>query len=387
MKLTIIGTAIAAVGLAACGSSPGAPTARPTLAPSATPVPTPSPTPPLVVTALGTGSGVQLTLVGEDGSVAATVDDPGGADGDSYYVGSHHVYYIDGTTVKAIGRDGTVTDAGQVPQVSTTVAASDLQHDTAFAVSPDETTLVFGLPLAITGDNGATTDHSQLWTEPLGGTAASATMVYDDPNNSDNGGEVLMPFAWSNTGISVAEMCKGLGGAGPFLEFTGCAQATFDPTTRALTPLIVNTDGEGYLCSVPTAPGSVCVTEGSLSLTVVRSSGTETVTLQPANATYYGAVRVSGDGRYLAYSAYVGSFGSGYYVTTVVDLSTNATVSTLRNFAPEEWLADDRLVVSENDYQEGATWLLSTGFTSPTKISSAPPVGALGVLPQHIPRA
>ena len=54
MKLTtIMGTAIAAVGLAACGSSPGTPTVRPTLAPTATPVATPSPTPvpapPLVV--------------------------------------------------------------------------------------------------------------------------------------------------------------------------------------------------------------------------------------------------------------------------------------------------------------------------------------------------
>jgi len=47
--------------------------------------------------------------------------------------------------------------------------------------------LVFGIPLAMTFDNGAPTDHSQLWTEPTGGTAADATMVYDDANNSDNG--------------------------------------------------------------------------------------------------------------------------------------------------------------------------------------------------------
>jgi hypothetical protein len=372
MKLTtIIGTAIAAVGLAACGSSPGTPTARPTLAPTATPVPTPSPTPPLVVTALRTGAAVQLTLVGEDGSVAATVDDPGGADGAAYFVGSDHVYFIDGTTVKAIGRDGTVTDAGQVPQVSTTVTAIDLQQYTAFAVSPDETRLVFGLPLAIAGDNGATTDHSQLWTEPLGGTAASATMVFDDANNSDNGGEVLMPFAWSNTGISVSEMPKGLGGAGPFLTYVGFNAATFDLTTRALT--------QPQKCTVSNQSGSVCVTQvGSSSLKVVRSSGTKTLTMQPANAEY-GAVSVSGDGRYLAYGSYVGVLGSasGYYVTTVVDLSTDATVSTLRDFAPEVWLADDRLVASENDFPAGATWLLSPGFTSPHKIAPDPPVGAL----------
>jgi hypothetical protein len=376
MKLTtIMGTAIAAVGLAACGSSPGTPTARPTLAPTATPVatpsPTPVPTPPLVVTAVRTGAAVQLTLVGEDGSIAATVDDPGGADGAAYFVGSDHVYFIDGTTVKAIGRDGTVTDAGQVPQVSTTVTGADRQAYTSFAVSPDETTLVFGLPLAIVGDNGATTSHSQLWTEPTGGTAASATMIYDDANNSDNGGEVLMPFAWSNTGISVSEMPKGLGGAGPFLTYVGFNAATFDLTTRALT--------QPQKCTVSNQSGSVCVTQvGSSGLKVVRSSGTKTLTMQPANAEY-GAVSVSGDGRYLAYGSYVGVLGSasGYYVTTVVDLSTDATVSTLRDFAPEVWLADDRLVASENDFPVGATWLLSPGFTSPHKIAPDPPVGAL----------
>jgi hypothetical protein len=393
MKLTIIGTAIAAVGLAACGSSPATPTARPTLAPTATPVPTPSPTPapppPLVVTALRTGTAWRLTLVGEDGSVAATVVDPGGVDGHAYYVGSDDVYFLDGTTVKAFGRSGTVSVVGQVPQVKTSVTAADLQGYTTFAVSPDQTTLVFGIPLAMTFDNGATTDHSQLWTEPAGGTAASATMVYDDANNSDNGGEVLMPFAWSTTGISVSEMCKGLGGVGPFLEWTGCAQATFNPSTRALTQVPINYDGGGgYLCPASIAPGSVCVTEGSSSLTVMRSTGNETLPLQPANAAAYAPAMVTGDGRYLAYGAYVGTFDSGYYVTTVVDLSTKRTVSTVRNFAPEVWIPDDRLVGWDNDFPEhGATWLLSPAFAGRTQISPAPAVGALGVLPAHIPLA
>ena len=100
--------------------------------------------------------------------------------------------------------------------------------------------------------------------------------------------------------------------------------------------------------------------------------------MQPANAEY-GAVSVSADGRYLAYGAYVGNFGSGYYVATVVDLSTDTTVATLRNFAPGEWLSDGRLDATNNDYLGGggATWLLSPTFTSPTKISADWPVGAL----------
>jgi hypothetical protein len=397
MKLTtIIGTAIAAVGIAACGSSPVTAPARPTVAPTATPmpassptpVPTPAPPPPLVLTARGTGNGVQLSLVGENGSIAATVEDPGGVDGHAYYVGSDDIYFLDGTTVKAFGRSGTVSVVGQVPQVKTTVTAADLQGYTTFAVSPDQTTLVFGLPVAMTFDNGATTDHSQLWTEPTGGTAASATMVYDDANNSDNGGEVLMPFAWSTTGISVSEMCKGLGGVGPFLQFTGCAQATFNPTTRTLVQTPINNTWGGYLCPATVTPGSVCVEDGDSSLTVVRSSGNETIALHPVNAAAYGPVSVSGDGRYLAYGAYVGTFDSGYYLTTVVDLSTKKTVSTVRNFAPEVWLPDDRLVGWNNDYPEhGATWLLTPAFTSRTKISPDAAVGGLGVLPAHIPLA
>jgi hypothetical protein len=38
------------------------------------------------------------------------------------------VYLIDGTAVKALGRDGTVSDAGVVPQVTTTVNPDDLQQ-------------------------------------------------------------------------------------------------------------------------------------------------------------------------------------------------------------------------------------------------------------------
>jgi hypothetical protein len=147
---------------------------------------------------------VQLTLVGENGTVAASTNDPGGVDGDAYTVGTDHVYFIDGTTVKAMGRDGTITDAGQVPQVSTTATATDESSNIAFAISPDESTLVFGIPRAVAGDNGATIDDSQLWTEAVGDTAASATMVYDNSQLD----KVLLPFAWSNTSLWVGCVCR-----------------------------------------------------------------------------------------------------------------------------------------------------------------------------------
>ena len=378
MKVTtIIGTAIAAVGLAACGSSSTTPATSPTPSPTATPSPTPTPTPapptPLMVTVAGTQSVRQLSLVDEDGTVAATVSISAGIDGDAYYVGSDHVYFVDGTVVKALARDGSITVAGQIPQLSTTVTAAARQGYTAFAVSPDESTLVFGIPLAIVGDNGANSDHSQLWTEPVGGTAASATLVYNDANDTTNGGQVLLPFAWNSAGIAVSQQPKGLGGAGPFSDYAAFQAVTFDPTTRTL--------GKSWTCPAADSSGSVCVTPVNTStlsskLQVVRSSGTMTLTMQPANA-QYGAITLSADGRYLAYGSFVGNFdNTGHYQTTVVDLTTDTTVASLRNYSPVVWLSDGRLVVGEGPYQAGA-WLLSPTFTSPVKISSDSPVGAL----------
>ncbi len=377
---TIIGTAIAAVGLAACGSGSTTPAASPTPSPTATPVPTPSPTPtplpPLVATAQKTGSSVQLTLIAEDGTVAATVAVPVGIDGNDYYVGTSHVYFVSGTEVKALARDGSISVAGQIPQLSSTVTAATRQGYTTFAVSPDESTLVFGIPLAVAGDNGATADHSQLWTEPVRGTAASGTLVYNDANDTTNGGQVLLPFAWTSAGISVSQQPMGLGGAGPFGSFAEFQATTFDLATRTLE--------NSLQCTATNPSGSVCVIQASpasssSSLKIVQSSGTTTLAMQPANAEY-GAVTVSNDGRYLAYGSYVGSFGEGYYQTHVVDLSTNTAVATVRNYAPAFWLPDGRLIVGQGQYQPG-TWLLSPTFTSPLKISSSLPVGALGVLP------
>ena len=328
---------------------------------------------PLVVTVSGAPAATKLALVGEDGNVAATVTVPGGIDGSRYYVGSDHVYFFDGTTVKALARDGSVSVAGQIPQPRTTVTAQDRQGYTTFAVSPDESTIVFGIPLAMAGDNGATADHSQLWTEPVGGTTSSANLVYDDPNNTDNGGEVLLPFAWTSTGISVSERPKGLGGAGPFLDYTAFNAATFDLTARTLT--------QPRQCPISDQSGSVCVTQAGLVKPVADPEdraelGHTTLTMRPANAAY-GAISVSDDGHYLAYGSYIGEFGSGYYMTTVVDLGTMATVSTLRDDVPAVWLSDGRLVVSQNDFGAGGTWLLSPAFTSPKKLSSDSAAGAL----------
>jgi fermentation-respiration switch protein FrsA (DUF1100 family) len=111
-------------------------------------------------------------------------------------------------------------------------------------------------------------------------------------------------------------------------------------------------------------------------LTVDFGSATVMVTMQTAGATSFGSVVVSDDARYLAYGAYIGTSGSGHYVTTVVDLSNGATVSSVSGDTPTQWLADDRLVVSPS-FLGGATYLLSPSFDNPVKLSTDQATGAL----------
>lgn len=383
-RVVLLAIGFAAV-LTACSAPASSTTATPIPSPSptaaATPTPSPSPppAPPLLVTFRDTGpagtpwTAVQLTLVGEDGTVAAWVNDPGGVDGDAYTVGSNHVYFIEGTIVKAMGRDGTITDAGQVPQLSTTAKADHESSNIAFAVSPDESTFVFGIPRAIAGDNGATIDDSQLWTEPVGGTAASATMVYD--NKQADG--VLLPFAWSNTSIWVSDLpTSGLGGAGPFLDYSGFNPNRFDVTSHVLTAIHSDCTLSDARAINHSSANYVCRAAGSAALKVVLPSGTQTVTMQPGNATGYGSVKVSDDGRYLAYGAYIGDFDTGHYVSTVVDLSSGATATTVQGYTPKQWLSDDRLVVSP-EYFGAPSYLLTAAIASPVKIASDHPAGAL----------
>jgi hypothetical protein len=371
--------------LAGCGVATKAATAAPSPSPTPTPSPVPTPSPtvappaPLVVTFRNTGpqlapwTAVHVSLVGEDGTVTGTFDDPGGMHGDAYTVGSNHVYFIDGTIVKAMGRDGTITNAGQIPQVITRVTADNEASFTALAVSPDESTLVFGIPLAIAGDNGATSDHSQLWTEPVGGTAASATMVYD----YKAAGSVVLPFAWSDTAIWVSNLLtSGLGGAGPFLDYSSFNPSTFDPASHVLTAIHAGCYPSDARAIDHSSSNYACASLDSPTLRVVLPSGTQMVTMQPASATGFGAFRVSNDGRYLAYGAYIGDFGSGHYVTTVVDLSSSAIAATVQGYTPKGWLSDDRLVVSPS-YVGAGSYLLSPTFTNPVKIAPDQPVDAL----------
>jgi hypothetical protein len=169
---------------------------------------------------------------------------------------------------------------------------------------------------------------------------------------------------------------SGLGGAGPFLDYSAFNPFTFDPTSHVLTAVpstcfladasVIDRENNDACPTDPTSPV----------LKVVVPSGTKTVDMEPLGATGFGAFAVSDDGRYLAYSAYTGDFGAGTYQTTVVDLDSTTTIATLQGYAPDVFLDDDRLVV-EPFYQGSPTYLLSPSFANPVKISAAVGVGAL----------
>ena len=74
---------------------------------------------------------------------------------------------------------------------------------------------------------------------------------------------------------------------------------------------------------------------------------------------------------------YIGMFDTGDYVTTVVDLSTGATVATVHDESPTGWLSDNRPLVSPQ-YRVGGTYLLSPAFNTPTTVPADQPRAAVG---------
>ena len=126
----------------------------------------------------------------------------------------------------------------------------------------------------------------------------------------------------------------------------------------------------------------VCtVQSNSTSLRCPCPPGTKTVTMEPTDATAYGAFPVSNDGRYLAYGVFTGDFGlgTGEYTTTVVDLDSAGHRDDGAGLLTGRWLDDDRLAVATGIPRAAPTYLLSTSFSNPTRISVNLAVGELSV--------
>jgi len=162
----------------------------------------------------------------------------------------------------------------------------------------------------------------KLWTEPIGGTVASATMVYDDVSTA---GYVAAPVRLEQqppSGCrssrqpvsgepSVPRLFHFAAGNGPIRH-----RVWLTPVTGDCSP----SDDSAFDSSSPNVIWSR-VADGQ-ERDRGTPSGTRTVVMQPRVPPLSGPSGSLTDGQYLAYGAYLGTFGSGHYITTVVDLGS-----------------------------------------------------------------
>lgn len=272
MKLTtIIGTTIAAVGLAACGSTAVTPpTVRPTLAltvaptPSAVPATTPTPSttvvaPLAVVGSQNAGIGpYALGLVNTQGDVVASVtaNTPTVLNGGVAITSTSdsRLYYEDGNTDIDY-----LTATGQHGLAFTIKRPSDAV--VAFAVSPDDTRVAVAVLYNFFGLSPPYTSHMYLMA--MGG---GIQQTLFDGTGTSSTAPLTWPVGWDGDNLIVAQTLPtdftGLGaGTNPCSTGVDCSSQlrTFDPADRTFgTPLCIGDDGMQTF-GIPNAAGIGCV--------------------------------------------------------------------------------------------------------------------------------
>jgi len=374
--------------LAACGgvSSSSAPASV-----SATPTATPAPLPPLVVTETppSSGSGEStIALRRLDGSTVASTNLSGSfVSNIDIAIGRSHVFVLEGNSVHELGRDGSDKNIGMVPNVQSdsTIDATARSGNLGIAVSPDESQMLFSIPISATSPGScslACNFDSQLFIGPLGGTAAK---VADDSNDARG---LLSPIVWTKSTIWMNTLGFGLGGAGPFFDVSAIGARTFDPSAHTLgDPSTCGYSDAGAIltnddraCALSFSGGST--QNGPPKVTVYTSSGSTSVGVsQITSSAVIGAFRVSPDGTKLAFGVSSGtpnsnSSGPAFtYETHIVTLSTMQTV-TVSGVVPAVWLPDGRLVVTAS-YKDGASSIVAASGGSPSMLTSDTVIGVL----------
>ena len=283
---TIIATAIAALGLAACASTPGtpptaSPTSSPTVAAASAPTasiaaataaasPTLSPTPTGVMSpfaAVGAPRGADgagpyvLGLVNAAGKVVASViattpSDFGAVDDPPLTSTSDsRLYFEDGNT--AIDY---LTPTGQHGVALTIARPAGLV--VAFAVSPDDTRVAIAILNNWDGIAPPYTSHMYLMA--MGGGIEQT--LFDGTGTGSN--PLTWPIGWDGSNLVVAQSFyeAGVIGGGPCGSYgtvgpTQCADQLrlFNPATRLFGPVLCP---GGTMNGAPTAVGIVCTTSG-----------------------------------------------------------------------------------------------------------------------------
>ena len=213
-----IGLAVVAMVLAACGTtgqnasnrSPVAatPTSAVTAAASPSPAQSPSPAPADIRLVISDFNATQVRLAKLDATDTAMVK--------GYYDGiaGGQVIVVNGTTLQALSRNGTVTKLGQLAVTPELVGVGTV------AVDPQLSQWLY-----------ATRDDASTATIHLG-TPTSDRVIATLP--SPDGNAYYQPYAWNASGAYMVRSPVGIGGAGPFLEYD-FPLAKFDVATGRVT--------------------------------------------------------------------------------------------------------------------------------------------------------
>jgi len=371
---------IAALAIASCGgssSSAGATsTASGSVAVSATPMPLPSVA--LTATVRSVDGTVEvLHVMRLDGTIVASVAVPDNPWNVNLPVVGHHVYFVDGTDVKAVAADGSIHTVTTLllPDLSTMYGSA-----LGLTISPNEGEVAYGYAVGI--NSSGTTYASRVFVAHVGGSPDPLLDVPADPTG------FLLPFAWTNGGLWVSHTPIGLGGVGPFLNFRGLNPSLVDVNSGVIGP-IANGCPAASLPSDRPNGAFVCATSGNQGLAVSLPDGSSRTLPNPAPSLQLGDLTLSADGAALAVgTAMVNSSGDvGWSYQRIWVAATNsgrwssvAPVGTL----PVIWLDDSTLLVGHTmgggpSSQYDSISLVKVATGAQTLIGHDPV--AVGVLP------
>jgi len=229
----------------------------------------------------GSGNTISVHLVSlATANVVATLSIPASGWNFQPHVTGSHLYFVDtGNVLKQVDAAGTVTTLLTLTTPNLLANAAN----PAFVISPDETRVAWGYPISASSNGNAY--KSRVYVAPLNGTPHVLL------NDTDDSHGWALPFAWTAQSIWVARPGFGLGGAGPFIDYSTINSTPMDPATGALGPLsscglsdylAMNVDG-AYLCATTMS--------ATVHLEVVTPNGS--TTLPTALNNQYGAYRLN----------------------------------------------------------------------------------------------
>ena len=314
-------TALLALLMVGCGSatpvasvhSPSAvatsPIATATSSPSGSPAVSPTPTDPRLVIADYAKGEVRLARL--------NAQDTGSAKGLFQQIVGGQVILLNGTSLVALSRSGTVSTLGQLSGSPESVVVNpDLSQWLYMTLGSDQ---VYHLHLGSPGHDSVLTTNPALTQD-----------------------QVYRPFGWSSTGVYVTKEPLGLGGAGPFLEYhfplakLDLASGQITEASPVCTAYGIVDDGT-----------MICGDRATWRLEVRRPSGSSSWIQTGADNNGFIRVAVSLDARRVI----AGRNGAtnpviNYQMVVATLTSSSAVAFGPLDYLPDAWLPDGRLVAT-----------------------------------------